>query len=138
MKRPGYMMIREAAVRYEVSRAKLHRLVKTGRLQATKDPRDERVTLLRIEDLEAMFRFPEAEASEMEYSVDRVPNHTPGRLTPELMAQMDALRWRIYKGRKSPVNSTASHGPQRSYNSARSLRKGWRNVGHRQPWSLSP
>ena len=36
-KRPGYLMIKEAAARYDVSRAKLHRLIGLGRLHTVKD-----------------------------------------------------------------------------------------------------
>ena len=37
---------------------KLHRLVSLGCLHSSKDPRDERVTLLRLEELESFFMFP--------------------------------------------------------------------------------
>ena len=101
MKRPGYMMIKEAAARYSVSRAKLHRMIQLGRLQTSKDPRDERVTLLRAEDLEALFRFPREEAGEMTYQTGAAGAKEPeGGLTPELMARMDALRTRAFRGQK--------------------------------------
>ena len=99
-------MIKEAAARYNVSRAKLHRLIGLGRLRTAKDPRDERVTLLRTEELEELFRFGREEASPMEYRTATThEEHVPGRLTAGLMARMDDLRWRISKGRKSASDS---------------------------------
>lgn len=50
-----YRSIKEAAVAYQVSRTKIHRLVKSGVVRATKDPRDERVTLVNIDDLDTRF-----------------------------------------------------------------------------------
>ena len=92
MRRPGYMIIKEAAVRYGVSRTKLHRLVKQGRLRTSKDPRDERVTLLSTEDVESALGFSGEEGNDMAY-IDSTEN--AGRLTPELLARMEALRERI-------------------------------------------
>jgi hypothetical protein len=89
-KRPGYLMIKEAAARYDVSRAKLHRLIGLGRLRTVKDPRDERVTLLRTEELEKLFRFGREEETPMEYGTATThEEHVPGRLTAELRAKMD-------------------------------------------------
>ena len=105
-KRPGYLMIKEAAARYDVSRAKLHRLIGLGRLHAVKDPRDERVTLLQTEELEEVFRFRPEEASPMEYRTGTTyEEHVTGRLTAEMRDKMDDLRWRISKGRKAPSDS---------------------------------
>ena len=96
MGRRGYMMIKEATVAYGVSRAKLHRLVQQGRLETSKDPRDERVTLIRTEELEALFQFPEEEAGEMRYETGtKNAEQGAGRITAELMARMDAIRERI-------------------------------------------
>ena len=90
------MMIKEAATVYRVSRAKLHRLVQTGRLRTSKDPRDERVTLLRTEDVDALFRFPQDEASEMVYTTGIGDSaESCGRVTAELAARMDAVRVRV-------------------------------------------
>lgn len=50
-----YRSIKEAAVAYQVSRTKIHRLVKSGVVRATKDPRDERVTLVNLDDLDTRF-----------------------------------------------------------------------------------
>ena len=50
-----YLSIREASVAYEVSRTKIHRLVRNGVVRAAKDPRDDRVTLVNIEDLDTRF-----------------------------------------------------------------------------------
>ena len=104
-KRPGYLMIKEAAARYDVSRAKLHRLIGLGRLHTVKDPRDERVTLLRTEELEQVFSFGPEEASPMEHRTAAHEERVTGRLTAELIAKMDDLRWRISKGRKSSSDS---------------------------------
>ena len=104
-KRHEYLTIKEAAVEYEVSRAKLHRLIQGGRLQPAKDPRDERVTLLRTQDLNSLFRFPQEEAPFMGYetnSIDEIA--ATGRLTAELRERVDALRARIGK---SGYDSTA-------------------------------
>ena len=99
MKRPGYMMIKEAAVQYNVSRAKLHRLVQLGRLRATKDPLDERVTLLRSEDVEALFKFPQQEGYDVVYRTRSDENgESDGKMTAELAARMDAVRIRVAKG----------------------------------------
>ena len=96
MKRPGFTYIREAAVRYSVSRGKLHRLIQQGRLETHKGPTDERITLLRTGDLDEMFRFPGEEGGQMMYETDAKKN-PPGYLTPELCARMDAVRTRISK-----------------------------------------
>ena len=92
-------MIKEAAVRYSVSRGKLHRLVQLGRLRTTKDPLDERVTLLRTEDVEALFKFPQQEADDMVYRTGAGDNaESYGKVTAELAARMDAVRIRVAKG----------------------------------------
>ncbi len=98
-------MIKEAAALYNVSRGKLHRLVKQGRVRTASDPRDERATLLHIEDLAHLFEFSEEAAREMEYGswVGRIEG--TGRLTQELADQMDELRKRISGGKRSPVAS---------------------------------
>ncbi len=99
MKRLGYLSIREAAVQYEVSRAKLHRLIQVGRLEGRKDPRDERVTLLRTEDLEEVFRFPMEEAGAVEYKLDYAKERPDmGTLTADLRARADAVRARVEGG----------------------------------------
>ena len=85
------MMIREAAATYSVSRAKIHRLISRGRLTAVEDPRDERVKLLRKEELDALFELYGEEASEMRYDTAEAT----GRITPEVAARMDAVRERI-------------------------------------------
>ena len=95
--RQNYVNIREASVRYEISRAKLHRMIRMGRLAPIKDSRDERATLLRIEDLEHIFRFPrETVVDAQQRSVAAasvIPAH--GVLTSQKRARIDALRYRI-------------------------------------------
>lgn len=51
-----YLSIKEASVAYEVSRTKIHRLVKSGAVRSSKDPRDDRITLVRVDDLDSRFR----------------------------------------------------------------------------------
>jgi hypothetical protein len=96
------MMIKEAAVRYGVSRTKLHRLATQGRLRTAKDPRDERVTLLSTEDIESALRFTGEEGNDMAY-VDTPED--AGSLTPELLARISALRERIAARGKMPQDS---------------------------------
>ena len=84
------MNIKEAATRYEVSRAKLHRMIRTGRLEAVDDPRDERATLLRADELEALFRFPVEADVTSEHGA-----RATGVVTAEARARLDAIRARI-------------------------------------------
>ena len=67
MGRQDYMNIKEASARYEVSRAKLHRLIQKGRLHTMKDPRDERLTLLEADELETLFSFPAQKENDVSY-----------------------------------------------------------------------
>ena len=100
------MNIKEAAARYEVSRSKLHRLIQLGRLRTTGDPRDERVTMLRIEDLETQFRFPIDEIVGTQYQTRKVELLMPvGRITEEWCNRVDTLRMRISGGRRLPGDS---------------------------------
>ena len=85
------MMIKEAAATYSVSRAKIHRLISRGRLTAVEDPRDERVKLLRKEELDALFQLHAEEGNEVGYDAEQAI----GRITPEVAARMDAVRERI-------------------------------------------
>lgn len=115
------MSVKEAAARYDVSRAKLHRLVQLGRLNTEKDPRDERVTLLRGDELESLFRFPSEDVqeepaeevsdavdasgtAELETETDDTAGHE-GRLTAKLRAQADELRRRV-AGRLNPASGS--------------------------------
>ena len=106
--RQGYMSIKEAAVRYRVSRAKLHRMIRHDRLETAKDPRDERATLLRTEDLEALFRFPAEEEEAVTYDRSRAyESAVAGRLTADLRARVDAMRVRIAGGKPLAGDSAA-------------------------------
>ena len=51
-----YLSIKEAAVAYRVSRTKIHRLVKSGAVHSSSDPRDDRITLVSVDDLDSRFR----------------------------------------------------------------------------------
>ena len=106
MERRGYLIIKEAAVRYNTSRGKLHRLVKQGKVRTAKDPRDERATLLQTEDLDKVFEFPRKRAEEMTYNTRQPARIVATGLTQELADQMDALRMRISGGKRSSVDST--------------------------------
>ena len=94
MGRDGFMMIKEAAATYSVSRAKINRLIKSGRLAAIEDPRDERVKLLRTEELDALFQLHAEEGDQVGYYA----HQAIGRITPEVAARMDAVRERIAAG----------------------------------------
>ena len=50
-----YLSIKEAAVAYRVSRTKIHRLVKSGAVRSAGDPRDDRITLVSVDDLDSRF-----------------------------------------------------------------------------------
>ena len=50
-----YLSIKEAAVAYRVSRTKIHRLVKRGAVRSSSDPRDDRITLVSVDDLDSRF-----------------------------------------------------------------------------------
>ena len=50
-----YVSIKEAAVAYRVSRTKIHRLVKSGAVRSSSDPRDDRITLVSVDDLDSRF-----------------------------------------------------------------------------------
>ena len=70
-----------------------------------KDPRDERATLVRIEDLEVLFHFPLEEtegprsiAQERAGQVIATVPSEDGRLTPEWRSRIEALRIRISSG----------------------------------------
>ena len=106
MERRGYLIIKEAAVRYDTSRGKLHRLVKQGRVRTAKDPRDERATLLRTDDLDNVFEFPRKRAEDMTYNTRQPDRIVATGLTRELSDQLDALRMRISRGKRSSVDST--------------------------------
>ena len=93
-KRPGYLNIREAATKYEVSRGKLHRLIRLGQLKSVKDSRDARATLVRIEDLEDVFSFP-AKGSEAAGEAMYDTRDSTGTITEEMRERMDAIRARI-------------------------------------------
>jgi hypothetical protein len=106
VERPGYLIIKEAAVRYNTSRGKLHRLVKQGKVRTAKDPRDERATLLRTDDLDNVFEFPQKGVEEMSYNTRQPARIVATGLTLELVDQMDALRMSINGGRRLSQDST--------------------------------
>jgi hypothetical protein len=90
-----HLNIKEAAATYQVSRAKLHRLINQGRLRTAKDPRDDRATLLQVEELESLFSLPRDGVREGENMTSEYDGLEPGRLTAEWCAKMDEMRNRI-------------------------------------------
>ena len=101
----GFLSIKEAAVQYAVSRAKVHRLIRAGELRARKDPRDRRVTLLLQDELDRLFDIAEdTTRDDMDYETIE----TTGRLTSEMRARVDALRGRMAaRGGSHVTDSTA-------------------------------
>lgn len=117
----GFLTIKEAAVQYEVSRAKVHRLIRAGRLHAREDPRDRRVTLLRQDDLDRLFDISEnATRDDMTYETMRtVTTMSTGRLTSEMRARVDALRGRMAeRGTARAIDSAAIIRAERDRRSA--------------------
>lgn len=57
---PDWVSISEAATRLGVSGPKLSRWVKSGRIAHKKDPRDERVTFVDMNELDRIFNPPNA------------------------------------------------------------------------------
>lgn len=53
---PGFMTFEQARLRLGVAKATVQRMVKDGRLRPYSDPRNKKVTLLRVEDVEALMR----------------------------------------------------------------------------------
>ena len=106
------LSIKEASALYEVSRTKLHRLVQGGKLHASKDPRDERVTLLRTEELDDLFQSPAEEGTDMTYD-RRTAIAANGIVTDDWMARIDAIRARIGGGKRFTTDSAAIIREQR-------------------------
>ena len=50
-----YLSIKEASVAYRVSRTKIHRLVKSGAVRSASNPRDDRIKLVSVDDLDSRF-----------------------------------------------------------------------------------
>ena len=90
------MTIKEAAVAYEVSRGKVHRMIRRGSLRTAKDPRDQRATLVRVEDLESEFRFPMDEVEDVTETGEEMNAYRDaGEITTELRARVEAIRTRV-------------------------------------------
>jgi len=93
-----YLNIKEASAQYDVSRAKIHRMIKSGRLGAVKDPRDERSALLSVQELDDLFHHPVKEGNDMDYRT-HTEDHERGGATAARRARIDAVRRRIGAGR---------------------------------------
>ena len=93
----GFLTINEAAVQYDVSRGKVHRLIRAGELRAREDPRDRRVTLLMQHELDRLFDLPEdTTRDDVSYeTMERATTTTAGRLTAGMRARVDELRGRV-------------------------------------------
>ena len=103
----GYLNIRDAALKYEVSRSKLHRLVRSGQLHGLADPRDGRATLLSSAELESLFSIPRETDlnADAETLVTAKGATGSGYLTPEARARIDALRLRATEGMRLSTDS---------------------------------
>ena len=102
-----YLNIRDAALKYEVSRSKLHRLVRSGQLRVQTDPRDGRASLLNSAELEAFFSTSEgADSNQRADALEATKHQTNnGYLTAEARSRIDALRIRATGGQRLSENS---------------------------------
>ena len=80
-----YLSIKEAAVAYRVSRTKIHRLVKSGDVRSSSDPRDDRITLVNVDDLDS--RFHGETVMDMNSAATLV-----GVATADKLSRMNAIR----------------------------------------------
>ena len=103
----GYLNIRDAALKYEVSRSKLHRMVRSGQLHTQADPRDGRATLLSSAELEALFSVPRETDVSAEADTPAAAKSATGSgyLTPEARARIDTLRLRATGGLRLSIDS---------------------------------
>ena len=93
-----HLNIREASVRYNVSRAKLNSLISLGHLHTEPDPRDGRARLISSQELEELFGLMEGDT--MYKSAN-----TKGRLTASARGRLDALRRRVAMTGKKATDS---------------------------------
>ncbi len=80
-----YLSIKEASVAYRVSRTKIHRLVKSGVVRSASNPRDDRIKLVSVDDLDSRFR------GETVMDIDSAATLV-GIATADRMNRMDAIR----------------------------------------------
>ena len=80
-----YLSIKEAAVAYRVSRTKIHRLVKSGAVRSSSDPRDDRITLVSVDDLDS--RFNGETVMDMNSAATLI-----GVATTDKLSRMNAIR----------------------------------------------
>ena len=80
-----YLSIKEASVAYRVSRTKIHRLVKSGAVHSASDPRDDRITLVSVDDLDSRF------SGETVMDIDSAATLV-GIATADRMNRMSAIR----------------------------------------------
>lgn len=93
-----HLNIKEASVRYNVSRAKLNSLISLGHLHAEPDPRDGRARLISSQELEELFGLTEGDTM---YKNE----NTTGRLTSSARGRLDALRRRVASTGKRSTDS---------------------------------
>lgn len=83
-----HLNIREASVRYNVSRAKLSSLISLGHLHTEPDPRDARARLISSQELEELFGLTGGDTMYENAN-------TIGRLTASARGRLDVLRRRV-------------------------------------------
>ena len=81
-----YLSIKEAAVAYKVSRTKIHRLVKSGAVRSSSDPRDDRITLVSVDDLDSRFH------GETVMDMNSAATTLAGVATDDKLNRMNAIR----------------------------------------------
>ena len=113
-----YLSIKEAAVAYRVSRTKIHRLVKKGAVRSTGDPRDDRITLVSVEDLDSRFHGETVMDMENAAAIE-------GIATVDRLSRMNAIR---AGGAKAGVGSDSAE-ILREARAARSLDLEARSAG---------
>ena len=93
-----HLNIKEASVRYNVSRAKLNSLISLGHLHAEPDPRDGRARLISSRELEELFGLTGGDTMYKS-------TYTTGRLTASARGRLDALRRRVAMTGKKATDS---------------------------------
>ena len=113
-----YLSIKEASVAYRVSRTKIHRLVKGGAVHSASDPRDDRITLVSVDDLDSRF------SGETVMDIDSAATLV-GIATADRLNRMDAIR----AGGVAAGGGSDSTGILREVRAARSRELDARSIG---------
>ncbi len=112
-----YLSIKEASAAYRVSRTKIHRLVKSGAVRSSRDPRDDRITLVSVDDLDS--RFHGGIVMDMNSAATLA-----GIATTEKLNRMDVIR----AGGVTAVTASDSTELLREARAARSIDLGARST----------